>query len=1056
MDYRSLTHHRLADGSMPGAWWAPGDKENRIDCLLCPRQCSLKPGDRGFCFVRENRDGEMVLSTYGKSTGFCIDPIEKKPLNHFLPGTAVLSFGTAGCNLGCKFCQNWDISKSREVERLSAHAEPDTIATAAKQLGCHSVAFTYNDPIVWAEYAIDSAKACHAVGIKTVAVTAGYISPAARGEFFEVMDAANVDLKAFTEEFYHKITYSHLQPVLDTLVYLKRETNVWFEITNLVIPGANDSADELRRMCDYLLEHIGDDVPIHFSAFHPDFRMRDRGATPPEKLIEAHGIARQTGLKYVYVGNVHDVERQSTYCSGCRRLLIERDWYQLGVYALDGDRCRACQTQIPGRFLAAPGTWGARRQPVRIDQFAMKESSMSTTPDQAAGPRTAVKHPQPLPKLLADQRTSLHQAACRWVTQSTMHQQRTAPAELLGNLSDMIVHGIFVTLKRGEHLRGCCGVLGKPMALGMATSQAAFRTATEDARLAPISPSELRYLDLDVTLLGPMEVINATGADRAAAIEIGKHGLAIQQGETSGLLLPSVATERNWNATQFLQAVCRKAGLPTDAWKHPNARVMTFEGVAVSGPFEAVQADPASLAAPDPLTQEQLAQYLQLAANNVALIAQGATPSYYVPELPDMTVHAIIVSMQWGEENDLKQGNAIQVSVRPGMPLQSTLFQMCQSVAQILSRQRYLGKFQLGLTIGIDPALHGAGDDIHIEGVDTTRRGFVINDPKHCAIGFTPAKSPDELLDILRDRLPIGSRYGVLHSLQFQSTMQEVVAVTLPTPIRGTGTRDAVLGGKFYPAEDAARRAMVDGLMHTPARAKKKALAVMVPHAGLKFSGEVAADAWRSVEIPKTVIIISPKHTAAGVNWSVCPFERWKLSSSVGFAGDPEVAQTLVKHMPGLQFDVAAHEQEHGIEIQLPILERVAPEVRVVGLALHGGTWSEIDKAAEGLANALRELPEMPLLVISSDMNHFADDTENRRLDRLALDAFSTGDPQKLLNTCHEHQISMCGVIPAALVMATLHKLGHQFTVEELNYATSADHGGERSRVVGYAGALLV
>ncbi len=462
------------------------------------------------------------------------------------------------------------------------------------------------------------------------------------------------------------------------------------------------------------------------------------------------------------------------------------------------------------------------------------------------------------------------------------------------------------------------------------------------------------------------------------------------------------------------------------------------------------------MVAPDPLTNEQLGQYLQLAANNVSLIAQGATPSYYAPDLPDMTVHALIISMQWGEENELKQGNAIQVSVRPGMPLQSTLFQMCQSVAQILARQRYQGSFQLGLTIGIDPALHGAGDDVHIEGVDSTRRGFVINDPKHCSIGFAPTKSPAELLEILRDRLPIGSRYGVVHSMQFQSTMQEVVAVTLPMPVRGTGTREPVLGGKFFPAEDAARRAMVDDLLHAPARPKKKALAVMVPHAGLKFSGAVAADAWRSVEIPKTVIIISPKHTQAGVNWAICPFERWKLSSSVSFDGDREVAQTLVNNMPGLQFDVAAHEQEHGIEIQLPILERVAPHVRVVGIAVHGGLWPEIEKAAEGLANALRALPEMPLLVISSDMNHFADDAENRRLDRLALDALRTGDPQKLLATCREHQISMCGVIPAALVMAALHKLGHQFKVEELNYETSADHGGEKSRVVGYAGALLV
>jgi AmmeMemoRadiSam system radical SAM enzyme len=368
--YAALEHKRTDDGAMPGAWWSQTGRDDRIECWLCPRRCNLKAGDRGFCFVRENRDGQMVLSTYGKSTGFCIDPIEKKPLNHFLPGTSVLSFGTAGCNLGCKFCQNWDISKSREIERLSAQAEPEAIATAAERLGCHSVAFTYNDPVVWAEYAIDTAKACRAAGVRTVAVTAGYISPGAREEFFQVMDAANVDLKAFTEDFYHKITYSHLQPVLDTLVYLRRETNVWFEITNLVIPGANDSTDELQRMCDYLLEHIGDEVPLHFTAFHPDFRMRDSGPTPPENLIEAYDIAKRTGLKYVYVGNMHDIKRQSTYCPHCGQLLIERDWYQLGRYGLEGDRCRACQAQIPGRYLAAPGTWGAKRLPVRIEQFA--------------------------------------------------------------------------------------------------------------------------------------------------------------------------------------------------------------------------------------------------------------------------------------------------------------------------------------------------------------------------------------------------------------------------------------------------------------------------------------------------------------------------------------------------------------------------------------------------------------------------------------------------------------------------------------------------------------
>ena len=258
---------------------------SHLVCDLCPRGCKLKPGDRGFCFVRQNIAGEMVLTTYGRSTGFCVDPIEKKPLNHFFPGTPVLSFGTAGCNLGCKFCQNWEMSKSREVERASASADPETIAVAAQELGCQSVAFTYNDPVIWAEYALDTARACHAVGIKTVAVTAGYISPEARRTFYSEMDAANVDLKAFSEDFYWHLTSSHLEPVLDTLRWLKQETNVWFELTNLMIPQENDSADELRRMCDWVLNTLGDEVPMHFTAFHPDFRLLDRPNTPLSTLV---------------------------------------------------------------------------------------------------------------------------------------------------------------------------------------------------------------------------------------------------------------------------------------------------------------------------------------------------------------------------------------------------------------------------------------------------------------------------------------------------------------------------------------------------------------------------------------------------------------------------------------------------------------------------------------------------------------------------------------------------------------------------------------------------
>jgi len=365
----------VAEGAMAGGWWHEDESDNRIVCDLCPRACSLKPGDRGFCFVRENRDGQMVLSTYGRSTGFCIDPIEKKPLNHFYPGTPVLSFGTAGCNLGCKFCQNWDTSKSREVERASETATPEAIAEAAEQLGCQSVALTYNDPVIWAEYAVDTARACHARGIKTVAVTAGYITADARRYFFRDMDAANIDLKAFSETFYQQLTYSHLQPVLETLEWLRRETDIWLEITNLVIPGENDSDDELRRMCDWIIEHLGDDVPIHFTAFHPDFRLRDHRPTPVETLLRAYELAQDRGLNYVYVGNVHDPRRDSTYCPRCAKLVIERNWHELGSYHLQGNRCKFCQGLIAGRFTDQPGTWGRRRQPVRIASQARSGST---------------------------------------------------------------------------------------------------------------------------------------------------------------------------------------------------------------------------------------------------------------------------------------------------------------------------------------------------------------------------------------------------------------------------------------------------------------------------------------------------------------------------------------------------------------------------------------------------------------------------------------------------------------------------------------------------------
>jgi len=359
---------RTPETSHPARWWhlLP---DGRIQCDLCPRDCRLHEGQRGLCFVRKMENGRMVLTTYGRSSGFCVDPIEKKPLNHFYPGTSVFSFGTAGCNLACKFCQNWDISKSRETDTLADAASPAEIARTAAKLGCKSVAYTYNDPVIFAEYAIDTAVECRKLGVENVAVTAGYIHPEPAREFFAAMDAANVDLKGFTDEFYIKYCGGRLQPVLDTLVYLKRETRVWFEITTLLIPTLNDSDAEIRQLSQWVLEALGPDVPLHFTAFHPDWKLRDLPPTPASTLSRARRIARETGLYYVYTGNVHDPDGGTTYCPGCGAALIVRDWYEIPEYHVTEDgRCPSCHTPIAGRFQRFTAAFGARRVPITLNR----------------------------------------------------------------------------------------------------------------------------------------------------------------------------------------------------------------------------------------------------------------------------------------------------------------------------------------------------------------------------------------------------------------------------------------------------------------------------------------------------------------------------------------------------------------------------------------------------------------------------------------------------------------------------------------------------------------
>jgi pyruvate formate lyase activating enzyme len=329
-------------------WWRRED-DGRIECTLCPRFCRMSEGQAGFCFIRQHVGGRLITLGYGRPAALYADPIEKKPLNHFLPGTMILSMGTAGCNLGCRFCQNWDISKARFDQVGSKELAPDEVPRLAIAQGCDAVAFTYNDPTIYAEYVIDAARECRKLGVATVMVTAGYICREPLDEVYPWIDAANVDLKAFTEEFYRRQTYSHLQPVLDAIVRM-REHGTWVELTTLLIPGHNDSDKEIGEECDWILGALGPDVPLRFTAFHPDFKMTDVPATPALTLFRARQIARDKGLRYVYCGNVRDEDSHTTFCPSCGRALIVRDWHAVTRNELVGSGRCSCGHVIPGRF----------------------------------------------------------------------------------------------------------------------------------------------------------------------------------------------------------------------------------------------------------------------------------------------------------------------------------------------------------------------------------------------------------------------------------------------------------------------------------------------------------------------------------------------------------------------------------------------------------------------------------------------------------------------------------------------------------------------------------
>ena len=652
---------------------------------------------------------------------------------------------------------------------------------------------------------------------------------------------------------------------------------------------------------------------------------------------------------------------------------------------------------------------------------------------------------------------ALMQMAVGFVATTLLKQAWQPPAELVAPLGNRTVYGAFVSLKRRGHLRSCCGFLGQQVPIVQALSVAAARTAVDDHRFPPIAWSELPHLDVEVWLLDAPQAVSAQGAARIESVMIGKHGLQIARGNQSGLLLPGVAVEHGWNAEQFLEQVSIKAGLPPSAWREADTRLATFEGTSVRAPIAEVGVNLAQVTPPPIVTRDVVVPLARHAGQNVLNLLRGAVASPYAPGIADASVCGLVLMLE-GQH----VGHRMEVSridTRPSLPLQSTLFSLSESLAQALAqhpdRERWVEGVRVGLTILHDTAMHGTVGDVDLAGLDTHLRAALVIERNRHALVFDPALDAQALVDdaarVARVQQPT---HASVQSLAVVTTEPRVVVRQVPQPVAGPSIRPAAQAGRFYPSDSLELQQMIDTLLSGDAPPPSDWPVAMVPHAGLIYSGRLAAEVLRRVTIPETVIVLGPKHTPHGVEWAVAPHETWSIPGAE-LKSDPVLARRLVEAIPGLELDAAAHQLEHAIEVELPILARLAPQSRVVGIALGGGDLENCRRFARGLAGVIRAMPQRPLLVISTDMNHFASDAENRRLDALALAALNQLDPEHLFREVTSRQISMCGLIPAVIVMETLRQLGGLTLVEHVGYHTSADVSGDTRRVVGYAGALV-
>ncbi|MCU0720044.1 MAG: AmmeMemoRadiSam system protein B, partial [Pirellula sp.] len=834
-----------------------------------------------------------------------------------------------------------------------------------------------------------------------------------------------------------------------------------------------------------------------------DFRMQDRPNTPHSTLVKAYEIAKAAGLKHVYVGNVHDSLRGSTYCSSCQELLVERDWYQLGRYELKGEYCRFCGVKQSGRFSEMPGDWGPKRLPININRFRIPDRNLPNSRVSLAnevvlgqsGPTTVPMEPpistsneesvslptlNKLPMLswdsLSDEHCRLiHKVAQSVVVSAVLGRPLKVPAaEMLGDLAGQHVHGMFTTLTRAGNLRGCCGFLGAPKPLSQAIVESAERTAKEDVRLAAVSAQELPYLRLDVSILAAPIPLDCAPESRDQFVEVGRHGLRLTLGNSRGLLLPSVAVEQAWNASEFLDASCRKAQLLDGSWKHADAVVETFEAKCIEGKMESdclPETIPSSRA---PGSIKSLLRLKQVVVENIIAMTKGMTPNYVALDAMDGTVNGIVLSVHNSDDKKVI-ASWIQTSIRPGIPLQASLFELSKSVAKTLSQARLPENtsVDIELTVLFDPIHHGllTSDDwnakvlqsklakCELDEVSTKERAVVTLVGNRVAIGFNGESSVMDLLQEVANLSRLRTNVQAVFSMACVSTLSNLLVTNASQPDTRTDPRPPAMAKVFYPEGKEERLEVVQALLkNVPAQEKRAALAIMSPHAGLRFSGQTAVDVWAGVDIPKSILIIGPKHTNIGTDWSIAPCSAWNLPNSDPFLADQSLVRTIAERVEGLELDASAHASEHAIEVMLPILEGIQPTERpmISAIVMRGATLQEIDKFSAQLASVLAELPELPLLVISSDLNHYQPEAENRRRDEMALEAMKRGDAEHLLETCRKNDISMCGVVPAAIVIKTLQRLGKSFRVEQIAYSNSATYGGDNSRTVGYGGVALI